>query len=107
MMNLFETSHFESKPWFVSLVDEVRNSWRDFRNPPVLAAVTATPVDVPEMWSRHKAGVPRLLSALAHVTMVALALFPWALAPKRLPQEMINVALYAPSRIVLPREPMA
>src|SRR5262249_36690892 len=72
-----------------------------------LATVTATPVDVPEMWSRQKAVLPRLMSVFLHVTMVTLALIPWVAAPKRLPQELINIALYAPSHLVLPPDAMA
>jgi TonB family protein len=50
--------------------------------------------------------LPRLLSILLHVSLVALALIPWAANPKRLPQSLINIALYAPSHLVLPPDEM-
>src|SRR5579884_1060153 len=53
---------------------------------------------------RAVADTPRLLSVLLHVTLVTLALIPWASAPKRLPVPVINLALYAPAPLTLPAE---
>src|SRR5262249_13832416 len=43
-------------------------------------------------------------SVSMHVTMVILALIPWASARRPLPQPFINVALYAPSALTLPAD---
>jgi periplasmic protein TonB len=106
-MKLFETAAFDSKPWFLSLIDQIRDTWQSYTKPAAPLEITAPPVDVPDLWSEHRVVVPRLLSVLAHVTMVTLALIPWATSPKQLPQGLINVALYAPSRLILPPDAMA
>src|SRR2546430_5263274 len=41
------------------------------RNPPAPIELTAVPIEVPEVWSRHQAGVPRLLSVLVHAALAA------------------------------------
>ena len=104
MTKLFATvtAASESKPWFFSLIHQLSEIWEEQRNPPKPIQLTATPVEVPEMWSKHRARVPRLLSVLVHGMMVALALIPLGPPPKRLPKGVINIALYAPRRLVLP-----
>jgi periplasmic protein TonB len=105
-MKLFAaaTAISESKPWFFSLIHQSCEFWEKKRNPPKLVEITAAPVEVPEMWSEHKARVPRLLSILVHVAAVALVLIASTAPPKRLPKGVINVALYAPHRLVLPAD---
>src|SRR5262249_51815666 len=101
-MKIFETATAvsESRPWFLSLMhrffDRAR---RESFNP---APVTAAPVEVTEIWSKHRAGLPRTLSALLHAGLVATALIPWAAAPKHLAKGAIDIALYAPQAMVLP-----
>ncbi len=97
-MSLFSTRVSDSKPWFISIIDDIR----ELRRPVKPVQVSAAPIEVPELWSRHKAIVPRLLSVLVHVTIVTLAFIPWVTAPKLLPQGIIDVALLAPNRLTFP-----
>ncbi|PYS04280.1 MAG: energy transducer TonB [Acidobacteria bacterium] len=71
MTKLFATvtAASESKPWFFSLIHQLSEFWEEQRNPPKPIQLTATPVEVPEMWSKHRARVPRLLSVLVHGMM--------------------------------------
>src|SRR5438874_7951169 len=55
----------------------------------------------------HHARLPRLLSVFLHASIITLALIPRPTAPKRFPKGLIHVALYAPSRLILPAEAMA
>jgi len=55
----------------------------------------------------HDARLPRLLSVFLHASIITLALIPRPTAPKRFPKGLIHVALYAPSRLILPAEAMA
>jgi TonB family protein len=96
------TSVSESKPWFLSLVDQLGGAWAEYRNPTQPTELTAAPVDVPEIWSKRRMAVPRLVSAMLHICLTAVALIPLTKAPKPLPKGIINVALYAPSRLSLP-----
>ena len=96
------TAVSESKPWFFSLLDQFRELLDKQGNPSQHVELTAVPVDVPEIWSKHRAGVPRTLSVLAHTAIFALALVPWAKPPKPLPKGLVNIALYAPKRLVFP-----
>src|ERR1041385_4109965 len=56
--------------------------------------------------TRH-ARLPRLLSVFLHASIIILALIPRPTAPKRFPKGLINVVLYAPSRVILPPDLMA
>ena len=99
---LFKTSSMvsQSKPWFLSLFDWLRD-WSTAKLNP-LANITASPVPVAEIWTQHRMVVPRMLSLLVHVLIVLLAVIPPAVAPKPLPKGVINVALYSPSFLVVP-----
>ena len=55
----------------------------------------------------HDARLPRLLSVFLHASIITLALIQRPTAPKRFPKGLIHVALYAPSRLILPAEAMA
>src|SRR5215471_13532137 len=55
-----------------------------------------------DIWTKHQAGVPRLLSVLLHLTLLTLALIPWSVSHKALPASLVNIALYAPSKLTLP-----
>src|SRR5438093_605362 len=104
MTKLFATvtAVSDSKPWFLSLIHQSREFWEKQRNPSKPIELTATPVEVPEIWSKHRAVVPRMLSVLVHTMIFALALIPWAKPPKPLPKGFVNIALYAPKRLVFP-----
>ena len=67
----------------------------------------ATAVSDSKPWFVSLFDTPRLLSVLVHVTLITLALIPWVATPKRLQQALITIALYAPSRLVLPPDAMA
>jgi TonB family protein len=51
---------------------------------------------------KHDAGLPCLLSVVFHLTLIGLGLIPWAASPTKLPKAFVDVALYAPSRLLLP-----
>ena len=55
----------------------------------------------------HHARLPRLLSVLLHASIIILALIPRPTAVKRIPKGLINIELYAPSRLILPADAMA
>jgi protein TonB len=57
--------------------------------------------------TKHHARLPRVLSVSLHVTVITLALISRPTFPKQLPKGVINVALYAPSRLILPPDAMA
>src|SRR5438093_6875169 len=57
--------------------------------------------------TKHHARLPRLLSVLLHLVIIILCLISRPMSPKQLPKGLINVALYAPSRLFLPPEAMA
>jgi TonB family protein len=62
---------------------------------------TAAPVEVDEIWSRPRTGLPKLLSVGAHVLVVVLALVPWA-SQRNVPQaNETAVLVYMPSDLVL------
>ena len=99
------TALSDSRPWFFSLARQLRELWREQRNPQAPIELTAAPVEVPEVWSRHRAGVPRLLSVLVHAGLAAaLVLIRWTPAPTRVPKGVIDIALYAPNRLMLPAD---
>ncbi len=55
----------------------------------------------------HHARLPRLLSVFLHASIITLALIPRPTALKPIPKGLINVQLYAPSRIILPPDATA
>jgi len=99
-MGLFETvtAISESKCWFLSLIEQ----WREARPRPV--AITALPVEVPELWSKQTAALPRAASVALHLAMLGVALIPAAVPPKQIPKGFIDVALYLPRPLLLPAE---
>ena len=107
-MELFATATMVSgaKPWFVSLFQDLRGLWKELRNPSQPIAITATPVEVPGLWSKRRTVVPHTLSVMAHAAIAVLGLVAWTAAskpfPKMPPSGFIDVSLYAPSRLVLP-----
>jgi TonB family protein len=55
-----------------------------------------------DIWTKHNSRTPRLLSLLLHLTLLLLALLPWAPGVQRLPAHQIDIALYLPGRLTLP-----
>src|SRR5262245_40017645 len=55
-----------------------------------------------DIWSKHNQRIPRLLSVLLHLTLLAVALIPWTVPSSHLPESLVNIALYVPSRLTLP-----
>ncbi len=56
---------------------------------------------------KHQSRLPGLLSVLLHVTIITLVLISRPASPRHLPRGVINLALYAPSRLILPADAMA
>jgi len=81
--------------WQESFFDTLRSLLRPDRLPP--AAVTSKPVPVPEIWQsalyRKQSRRTALISALAHVTVILLAVFPFARDAVLAPTETTTVEL--------------
>lgn len=85
-----------------SLITEIREIIRDAVHPRKVET-TAAPVPVEEIWSKHKAGVPRMLSIGFHVALLTLALIPWASSGAKPPKvNETAVMLYMPANLILP-----
>jgi len=83
-----------------SLVSQIRTLIYDARHPHKLE-MTATPVEVDEIWSQHKRGKSQLLSIAVHIFIVTLAIIPWATSTKLPTVEATNVMLIQPMPLVL------
>lgn len=83
-----------------SLIEGFRSAI-DERLHPRQIEMTATPVEVEEIWTRHKAGVPKLLSVGVHCLIVVLVLIPWATSVKIPQAEATNVMLLQPTALIL------
>src|SRR5205823_9162140 len=89
----------------LSLYSDMREAIHDLLHPRKIES-TVQPVEVEEIWSKPKAGLPRLLSLFVHVLVVSLALVPWATSFPKAPK--INetaVVVYTPQNLVLPLTP--
>src|SRR5215831_16512900 len=60
-----------------SLFSDLRDAANDLLHPRKIET-SVEPVEVEEIWSKPKTGVPRLISVFVHVAIVGLALVPWA-----------------------------
>jgi len=88
-----------------TLLSDVREAFRDLLHPRKIET-SAELVEVEEIWSKPKTGVPRLLSVLIHVGIVGLALVPWATSlPNRKAVNETAVVVYTPMNLVLPVTP--
>jgi TonB family protein len=86
---------------FSSLIAGIRELIDDTRHPHKIE-MTATPVEVEEIWSKQRPGLPRLLSLGAHVLVVTLLLVPWATSVRKPPvSTATNIMLYTPSPMIL------
>src|SRR5262245_887813 len=88
-----------------SLFSDLREAFNDLLHPRKIET-TVQPVEVEEIWSKPKTGVPKLISVLVHVLVVVLALIPWATSiPKSTPVTETAVIVYTPQNLVLPLTP--
>src|SRR5262245_25191008 len=85
---------------FKSLIAGLRDSINDSLHPHKIET-TATPVEVEEIWSKPKNGMPSMVSVGLHVLIVVIALIPWATAAKVPPPQATNVMLIQPSSLIL------
>ncbi len=83
------------------LFGEIRDLIHDTFHPRKIETSVA-PVEVEEIWSKPRAGLPRLLSVGVHVLIVVLALVPWASSQRNVPKvNETAVLVYMPSDLVL------
>jgi protein TonB len=88
-----------------SLFSDIREAVNDLLHPRKIET-SVQPVEVQEIWSKPKNGLPRLLSVFVHVGVVILVLVPWATSLPKAPK--INetaVIVYTPQNVVLPVMP--
>jgi len=64
----------DSRAWMFSLIHQARDAFREWRTPSPQAEITATPLEVPELWSKREIHIPGLLSLLAHIVVVAIVI---------------------------------
>jgi TonB family protein len=89
----------------LSLVSDLREAVHDFLYPRKIET-TVQPVEVEEIWSKPKTGIPKLISVGVHVLVVTLALVPWATSvPKMPPVNETAVLVYTPQNLILPVTP--
>src|SRR3989304_5459305 len=89
----------------LSLYSDIREAINDFLHPRKIET-TVAPVEVEEIWSKQKQGLPRLISVGIHVGVVALALVPWAASVPSTPKVTETaVMVYTPMNLVLPLAP--
>jgi TonB family protein len=82
------------------LFGEIRDLIHDTFHPRKIET-TVAPVEVEEIWSKPKTGLPRLLSLCVHVLIVTLALVPWAAQRAAPAANETAVVLYIPSDLQL------
>src|SRR5205823_1471409 len=89
----------------LSLVSDVRDAVNDYFHPRKIESSVA-PVEVEEIWSKPNNSLPRLLSVFVHVSLVTLALVPWATSfPKTPKPTETAVMVFRPINLVLPVSP--
>lgn len=91
----------ETPSAFGSLVAQIRGLIDDRLHSRKIET-TAAPVEVEEIWSKPKTGVPGLVSVGAHIMVLVLALIPWASSAKKPPPlTETAVMLYTPLNLIL------
>ncbi|MGH9804574.1 MAG: energy transducer TonB, partial [Candidatus Acidiferrales bacterium] len=102
----------EIEGWQHSFLDTLRSLLRPDRTPQV--AVTSKPVPVPEIWQsalyRKQSRRTALISALAHVTVLLLAVFPFArdavkAQPETTAVELVPIDDISDYKLTLPPSP--
>src|SRR6185295_15957370 len=89
----------------LSLFSDIREAINDTLHPRKIET-SVQPVEVEEIWSKQKTGVPRLLSVFVHVLIVSLVLVPWATSVPKMPKvNETAVVVYTPTNLVLPLTP--
>jgi TonB family protein len=90
----------------LSLFTDAREAIHDIFHPRKIET-SVQPVEVEEIWSKQKAGLPRLLSVFVHVLIVSLALVPWATSLPKAPKvNETAVVVYTPQNLLLPLTPV-
>ncbi len=84
-----------------SLIAQIREIVQNTLHPRKIE-ITAAPVEVEEIWSKHKTAAPRMLAVVFHVALLTLALIPWASAKKPPKATETAVMLYLPADLILP-----
>src|SRR5262245_28486168 len=95
LLNLVET-----KSPISSLFTDVRDAIHDALHPRRIET-TVAPVEVEEIWSKERKGVPTLLSVAVHCMVIVLLLIPWATRAKVPPVNETAVMVYTPSNLIL------
>src|SRR5438876_5904424 len=89
----------------LSLFGDIREAINDVLHPRKIET-TVQPVEVEEIWSKPKAGLPKLISVFIHALVVSLALVPWATSiPKTAKVNETAVLVYTPQNLILPLTP--
>src|SRR5262249_43317992 len=88
----------------LSLFSDVRDAIHDYFHPRKIET-TVQAVEVEEIWSKPKSGVPKLVSVLVHVGIVGLALVPWATSRAVPKVNETAVVVYTPTNLVVPLTP--
>jgi periplasmic protein TonB len=89
----------------LSLFGDAREAIHDILHPRKIET-SVEPVEVEEIWSKPKRGLPSLISVLVHVAVVSLALVPWATSLPTAPKaNETAVLVYTPQNLVLPLTP--
>jgi protein TonB len=88
----------------LSLFSDIREAIYDQFHPRKIET-TVQPVEVDEIWSKPKSGLPRLISVLVHVSIVGLALVPWATSRSLPKVNETAVVVYTPTNLVMPLTP--
>src|SRR5262249_37240371 len=88
-----------------SLFSDLREAIDDLLHPRKIET-TVQPVEVEEIWSKPKTGLPKLISVFVHVLVVGLALVPWATSiPKARTANETAVLFYYTQNLLLPLTP--
>jgi TonB family protein len=85
---------------FASLAAGIRSLIDETLHPRKIE-MTATPVEVEEIWSKEKSPVAGLMSIGVHVLIVFLAVIPWAVGGKPPVAQATHVMLIQPTQLVL------
>src|SRR5882672_10270731 len=92
------TSVSDSKAWVFSLIRQIRESFREWRTPSPRAEITAVPLEVRELWTKKENHIPGMLSLLAHIVVLTIAL-TYSVAsyirPKATAEDSVLLSQYA------------
>lgn len=78
-----------------SLFGEIRDLINDTLHPRKIET-SAAPVEVEEIWSKPKTGVPKLISVGIHAMVLVLAIIPWATGGSKAPKVTETAVMVAP-----------